>query len=167
MRRLSWLILASMLLVFQLSAQQITGTIVGTVSDPSGSVVPGAEVTITNLDTNAARKTATDDTGNFTLPYLMSGNYKVVCSAKGFRPQMVDGVRLQVGQTMRVDLNLEVGDSSQTVDVQASAAVLQTENAAVGTVIDSQKIVDLPLNGRNFVQLAQLIPGAQPGTPDR
>lgn len=83
----------------------------------------------------------------------------------GFRTQTLDQLTLQVGQTARVDVRLQVRELSETIDGEASAALLQTENSTVGTVIDGSKIVDLPLDGRNFVQLAQLIPGVQPGTP--
>jgi hypothetical protein len=95
----------------------------------------------------------------------MAGEYKIVASSSGFRQQDVPKLVLEVGQTARVDFRMQIGDVNQNIDVEAYAASLQTENAAVGTVIDSTKIVELPLNGRNFVQLAQLIPGAQPGTP--
>lgn len=158
------LLLTSLMLI-PVEAQQIAGSIVGTITDASGSVVPKAEVTITNVNTNAARQAQTDDSGNYTVPFLTAGTYRIGSAAKGFRQKTVDNALLQVGQTLRVDVQLEVGDTTQTVEVQAATASLQTENATVGSVLDAQKIVDLPLNGRNFVQLAQLIPGVQPGTP--
>ncbi len=157
--------LLTSLMLIPVEAQQIAGSIVGTITDASGSVVPKAEVTITNVSTNAARQTQTDDNGNYTVPFLTAGTYRIGSAAKGFRQKTVDNALLQVGQTLRVDVQLEVGDTTQTVEVQAATASLQTENATVGSVLDAQKIVDLPLNGRNFVQLAQLIPGVQPGTP--
>src|SRR5262249_56289596 len=91
--------------------------------------------------------------------------FSVTAGAPGFQTQKIDRVTLQVQQTARVDLQLRVGDVAETVNVEAFAVALQTDNATVGTVIDGAKIVDLPLNGRNFVQLAQLIPGVQAGTP--
>jgi hypothetical protein len=89
----------------------------------------------------------------------------VSATAKGFRTFQIDSFVLQVGQTARLDLALELGDATQTLSVSGSALALQTESASVGAVINAEKIVDLPLNGRNFIQLAQLIPGVNPGTP--
>ncbi len=148
-----------------LYAQQITATLVGAVIDSTGSVVPDTSVIVVNTSTSVRRETRTDQTGNFTVPFLPAGSYSVTASMKGFRQAKTDEIVLAAGQTGRVDFKLEVGDVTQVVDVQAYAVVLQTENATVGTTIDSTKIEELPLNGRNFVQLAQLIPGAQPGTP--
>ena len=145
--------------------QQTTGTILGTVIDSSGAAVAGVTIRVNNLATNARRETQTDVSGNYTIPSLPAGNYKVTVSAQGFQGQQIESLTLQVEQAARLDFTLQVGSVSETVNVSGAAAVLQTENASVGTVIDSAKIVDLPLNGRNFIQLAQLIPGVQAGTP--
>jgi hypothetical protein len=165
MRLTRFLLVLAALAAASIQAQQIAGSIVGTVTDASGSVVPDAAITITSVRTNAARETKTDTSGNYTLPFLSAGEYRITSNAKGFRLKTVENAVLQVGQTLRVDFQLDVGDAAQTVEVQAAVTSLQTENATVGAVLDAQKIVDLPLNGRNFVQLAQLIPGVQPGTP--
>lgn len=146
-----------------LYGQQLNGTIVGSVVDPSGSLIPNAQITVTNKETNAARETRSDGAGNYIISFLPAGSYKITASVSGFREKTVDNETLQVGQTLRVDFAMEVGNVTEKVEVQASPAALQTENAAVGGVIDGDKIVDLPLNGRNFIQLAQLIPGGQPG----
>lgn len=148
-----------------LHAQQTTATLVGGVTDPSGASVSNVRIDVTNLATNVKRTTQVDATGYYTVSFLPSGRYSVSASASGFRKGQVNEVSLEVGQTARLDFQLQVGDVSESVTVSGSATVLQTENAAVGYVIDSKKIEELPLNGRNFVQLAQLIPGAQPGTP--
>ena len=148
-----------------LFGQQTTATLVGTITDSSSSSLVRAEVSVHNLQTNLTRETQTDDTGNYTMPFLPAGRYAVVAKMRGFRQAKVESVLLVVGQTGRVDFRMEIGDVTQTMEVQATAIALQTENATVGTTIDSAKIVELPLNGRNFVQLAQLIPGALPGTP--
>ncbi len=148
-----------------LYGQQTTATLVGTVTDPSGAAVSDASVAVVNLQTNVRHETKTDQTGNFTAPFLPAGSYSVTVSMKGFRAGKVESILLAVGQTGRVDFAMEVGDVTQSVNVQAPAIALQTENATVGTTINSTEIEELPLNGRNFVQLAQLIPGAQPGTP--
>ena len=97
--------------------------------------------------------------------FLPAGDYLVTATLGGFREARAERVTLQVLQTARVDFQMQPGNVNERVEVSAAAALLQTENATVGTVIDSSKIVDLPLNGRNFIQLAQLIPGVQAGTP--
>ena len=127
--------------------------------------MPNAVVRATNLATNVTREAASDQSGSYSIPFLTVGDYSVTATQKGFQTSRVERVTLQVQQTARVDFILNVGEVSETINVEASAALLQTETSTVGTVIDSAKIVDLPLNGRNFVQLAQLIPGVQAATP--
>ena len=117
------------------------------------------------MATNTSRETRTDAAGSYSIPFIPAGDYTLSASLAGFQSQKVDRLTLQVQQAARADFQLKVGDVNESVEVSASAALLQTENATVGTVIDSSKIVDLPLNGRNFIQLAQLIPGVNPGTP--
>ena len=158
-------VLAVAILISAAHAQQTTATLTGTVTDPTGAVVAGVTITATNLATNAVRETLTAETGSYTLPFLPAGDYSVTAVAPGFQKQKIDRITLQVQQTARVDVQLRIGDVAETINVEAFAAVLQTDNATVGAVIDGNKIVDLPLNGRNFVQLAQLIPGVQAGTP--
>ncbi|MCC6588064.1 MAG: TonB-dependent receptor [Bryobacterales bacterium] len=146
-------------------AQQTTGTVTGTVADQSGAVLPKVQVKLTNTRTNVVYQTETDTAGVYSLPFLPAGNYQLIGTATGFKTASVQPFDLQVGQTARVDLRFEIGEVTQAVEVSAATSALQTESASVGAVIDASKIVDLPLNGRNFVQLAQLIPGVQPGTP--
>ena len=148
-----------------LYGQQTTATVVGTVTDPSGAVITGVTVRATNLATNASRESISDASGSYSIPFLVAGDYTVTTTLTGFQAQKVDRVTLQVGQTARLDFKMQVGSVSESVEVNASAAALQTENATVGTVIDSAKILELPLNGRNFIQLAQLVPGVNSGTP--
>jgi hypothetical protein len=145
--------------------QQTTATVVGMVVDATGAAVPSVRIELKNLGTNAIRETVTDGTGQYSIPFLPSSRFTLTATAKGFRTHQIGAFDLQVGQTARLDLRLELGEVTQTVDVSATAANLQTESVSVGAVIDGSKIVDLPLNGRNFVQLAQLIPGVNPGTP--
>ena len=146
-------------------SQQTTATLTGLITDPAGAAVPNVTVKVTSLATNAVRETRTAETGSFTLPFLPAGDYSVTAAASGFQAQKIDRITLQVQQTARVDLQLRIGEVTETINVEAYATALQTDNATVGGVIDGNKIVDLPLNGRNFVQLAQLIPGVQAGTP--
>jgi hypothetical protein len=158
-----FLILAA--LACSIHAQQTAGTLTGAVTDATGAVIPGAVIKAVNLATNAARETVSDASGNYTIPFLPAGEYTVTLTAKGFQSQKIASLTLQVQQSLRQDFSLKVGEVSESISVDASAAVLQTDNAVVGTVIDATKVVQLPLNGRNFVQLAQLIPGVQAGTP--
>jgi hypothetical protein len=148
-----------------LPGQQTTATMSGTVTDSSGAAVSGVAIKVTNLATNQTREAQTDSAGGYSIPFLAAGDYLVTVTREGFQAQKIDTVNLQVNQSARVDFSLQIGNVAETVDVIASAVLLQTENATVGTVIDSSKIVELPLNGRNFIQLAQLIPGVQAGTP--
>src|SRR5438034_3662302 len=129
-------------------AQQTTATLTGTITDPAGAVVANVTITATNLATNAVRETRTAETGSYTLPFLPAGDYSVTAVIAGFQTQKIDRVTLQVQQTARVDVQLRIGDVSETVTVEAFAVALDTDNATVGTVIDGAKIVDLPLNGR-------------------
>lgn len=129
------------------------------------AVIPDVTVRVTNRSTNLAREAKSDASGSYAIPFLPEGEWTVTATRAGFRTQRVESLTLEVGQTARVDLQLQIGDVTESVNVEAYGAVLQTDTSTVGTVIDSQKIVDLPLNGRNFVQLAQLIPGVQAGTP--
>ena len=147
--------------------QGTTATLSGTASDASGASISEVTIRATNLSTNAIREAKTDAAGNYSIPFLPTGDYKVSAAREGFQMQQNDRVTLQVDQNARIDFILQVGSVNETVNVSASTVLLQTENATVGTVIDGGKIVDLPLNGRNFIQLAQLIPGVQAGTPVR
>lgn len=153
------------LLGFPLTAQTTTGKIVGTVTDPSGSIVPGAKVTVTDQGTSHSRTTSTDAQGHYEFPFLPVATYAISVQAQGFQTSGVQSFPLNVDQVARVDVKLALGQTSENVKVEASAILMQTENASVGTVIDSTKVVDLPLNGRSFVQLALLTPGVNPGTP--
>jgi len=146
-------------------AQQTSATLTGAITDASGAPVVGVVVRAVNLNTNAARETSTDVSGSYTIPFLPAGDYSVDASMKGFQTKKLDRLTLQVQQTARIDLQLQIGEVVESISVEAYAALLQTDNATVGGVIDSEKIVDLPLNGRNFIQLAQIMPGVQAGTP--
>jgi len=137
---------------------QTSGEITGVVTDPSGAVVVNATVTVTNPQTNFTRATATNAAGNYTFPALLPGVYNVKAETQGFQTEIRTGVELEVQQTARIDFQLRVGAVAEAVEVQGGAPLLATENATVGTVIDNQRIVELPLNGRNFLQLVALSP---------
>ena len=138
---------------------QATGQINGIVADASGAVLPGVTVEATSTATGAARTAVTGADGLYTLPLLQPGLYHVKATLSGFRVALQEGVRVTVTETARVAFQLEVGQVSETVTVVAQANLVETANATRGIVIDQQKVVDLPLNGRNFTQLGTLIPG--------
>ena len=145
--------------------QQTTATLLGSIVDGSGAAMSGVTVKAVNLATNLTRESVSDQAGNYSIPYLPAGTYKLTATQAGFQMQQVDSMTLQVEQSARVDFSMKIGSVAETINVSAGVALLQTENATVGTVIEGSKIADLPLNGRNFIQLAQLIPGVQAGTP--
>ena len=143
-------------------AQIVSGTIVGTATDATGAVVAGAKITATNESTGTARSTTTDPSGGYVLPQLPPDNYKMTISVPGFRAYEVSHIVLLVDQTVRVDARLQVGEVTQQMEVAAQAAQVDSETSALGQVVESQRIVDLPLNGRNFMQLATISSGVAP-----
>jgi hypothetical protein len=164
--RLALLLLVSLWLIPKtLDAQAVTAKVVGTVTDPSGASVPNAEVTIQNADTGQSRKGVTDGSGNYEFAFLPIGSYTMSVNAAGFQTTNVGRFTLSVDQVARLPITLSIGQAAQAIEVAAAALLLQSENATVGTVIDAKQVVDLPLNGRSFVQLALLTPGVNPGTP--
>jgi Carboxypeptidase regulatory-like domain len=146
----------------QVVSAQTFGEITGEVKDPSGAVVPGAPVTAINTSTNALRSTVTNETGIYSFPALVPGLYSVKVELPGFQT-VSRSIELQVQQTARVDFTLAVGQTAETIQVSDFAQVLTTESATVGTVIPEKTIVDLPLNGRNFLQLVSLSPNVAYG----
>ncbi len=163
--RLLTLLTVEILTAISLFGQATTAKVVGTVTDPSGALVAGAKVEIRSVQTNLTRSTNTDQQGNYEFNFLPVGAYTLAVEAGGFQTANVTSFQLSVDQTARVDVKLTLGATAESIKVEAGAILMQTENATVGTVIDSQKVVELPLNGRSFVQLALLTPGVNPGTP--
>ncbi|MDQ1469915.1 MAG: hypothetical protein QOJ99_1395, partial [Bryobacterales bacterium] len=140
-----------------LSAQTF-GEITGSVSDVTGAVITGVEVTVTSVATNQARKATSNESGNYSVPYLVPGTYNLRAEKAGFKGTNRSDVEVQVGGVARIDFRLEVGDVSQTMEVSGGAPQLATETASIGTVIDNQRSVELPLNGRDYLQLVTLSP---------
>jgi len=153
------LMIAAAVLAF---AQQPLGNLSGVVTDPSGAVVSGATVTATSLATGATRTATTNDQGFFLVPTLQAGNYKLTIEARGFATFSVDRVAVEVGQTPRVDAQLKIGSTSETVQVSGGdTATVDTQQATVGGVVNARQIEQLPLNGRNYLELARLQPGVE------
>src|SRR3982750_717269 len=141
---------------FQLSAQGVSGTISGNVTDSSGGRVAGAVVRALNELTGEKREVTSDESGSYLFPGLASGRYTIDTEISGFRKSSVQGIALNVNQNARVDVRLEVGDVSQEVKVSADAPLVDTREVQLGTLIDSRRITDLPLNGRNVYQLVTI-----------
>jgi hypothetical protein len=142
---------------------QATQSIQGLVTDASGAVIAGAKVTITNEGMGVSQSVVTNETGNYNFPTVLVGNYDIKCEMQGFKTETVKGVRVETGAQVRQNFQMPVGEITETVEVSAAAVALNTENPTVGGVIENKRIVDLPLNGRNVVQLAVLVPGVQFG----
>ena len=140
-------------------AQVASAELSGTVLDGSGAVVPDAKVMVRNVDTNITRMTTTGKSGDYVITALSAGNYSVSVDATGFRTLMQSGIVLQVNQQAKLDLTLQVGQATETVEVTGTAPLLESESSSLGTVVNSKLVNQLPLNGRNFVQLATLTPG--------
>ena len=166
-RLLTYAILALCLCVRPVAAhgQQDTATIVGTVTDGTGAIVPGATVMVTNVQTNISLTTQTDDRGAFAVPSLRPGEYSLTVELSGFQKTIRTGVILQVAQVARIDLTIQTGQLTETVEVVGNSPILETQTSSRGAVIDEKQIVELPLNGRDYNQLALLSPGVLPGTP--
>jgi outer membrane receptor protein involved in Fe transport len=144
-------------------AQQVTGDIVGTVLDATGSALPGAAVTVRNQGTEQTRVARSNGQGEFTFSMLQPGQYTVTVEAKGFKKSIQANVPLSVGARFRVEAHMEVGQAVEQVEVTDVPPALQTDDSTLQSVVDSKLVEDLPLNGRNFVQLAQVVPGANEG----
>ena len=157
MRRKFPLLFVLILLVAVPVGAQTLGTITGEVKDGSGAIIPGAIVTATNTGTNAAREMPSNEAGSYTFAALPPGPYVVKAELQGFRT-VTQEVLLQIEATVRVNFTMEIGTLSETAEVTGVAPLITTENATVGTVIENRRIVELPLNGRNFLSLVALSP---------
>lgn len=140
----------------QAFAQGTTGQILGTVHDTTGAVLPGTSISIVSLDTGQERNLTSDTSGNYSAPGLPVGEYLVRATLPNFRTAIRDGIVLQVASQVRVDLTLELGEVTETITVTESVPLLRTTNAEVGEVVANQRLIELPLNGRQFTNLALL-----------
>jgi hypothetical protein len=145
---------------------QTSGTITGTVHDPQGAVVPKASITTAHIGTGASRSVISDSAGGYVVPLLPIGEYQVTVESRGFKKSAAR-VILEAQQTARVDFALELGTVAVETTVQADAPILKADTSDIGTVVDNQRMVDLPMNGRNFIALNALDAGAATQTGSR
>ena len=161
---ISKLLVVALLCAISASGQQITGSIRGAVSDPSGALVPDAAVSAKQIETGLTRTAETDRAGNFLLLELPVGHYRLEVSAKGFETYLQEGISLEVNETATVSVKLAVGSGGEKVQVVADAELIQPTVTSLGKVVNEREILDLPLNGRDFSQLGTLQPGVVPLT---
>jgi Carboxypeptidase regulatory-like domain len=161
------LVCALLVVVPKLGAQTVSGSISGVVTDPSGAAVPSASVTLRNAATGAVMKTSSNSSGAYGFPEVPVGtNYSVTVEAKGFRTYVQSGITLLINQALRVDAKLVIGSEQQSIEVSAQAVQVATENTSMGDVIESNKMLSLPLNGRSYIDLLGLQAGVVPQTTE-
>lgn len=146
-------------------AQAVTGTLLGTVTDSTGAVVTGAQVTVVNEGTGYTRVVRTDASGEYTAPQVPTGRYTILTEMEGFKAATVSGIEVGVDQRVRIDVALEVGAMTESVTIEATTPLVQTSSSELGTTVTDDEIVALPLNGRNFVSLTRTVPGVLRGNP--
>ena len=157
-------IAAALLVATSALGQGVSGSasVSGTVTDATGGVIPGADVILISPDRGSEQQVSSNESGNYTYPDVTPGVYSVRVSADGFATKEVTDLQVQVGQRAVVNLALDIGQITEVVTVEAAAVLLETESNAIGTVVDSERVNELPLNGRNFLQLALLSGGTAP-----
>src|SRR5437016_9506166 len=139
---------------------QATAQISGAVRDQSGAVLPGVEVTATQTDTGIVRTAVTNETGSYVLPNLAVGPFRLEAALPGFRTFLQSGIVLQVNSNPVINVVLEVGQVTEQVEVQANASLVETRSVGIGRIMETERIVELPLNGRNAQELMLLAGGA-------
>src|ERR1700704_3874525 len=160
--RVVWILCLSLLLVPSQLHADVTATLLGIARDPSSAAMPNVKVTVLNTETNLTRTTVTDATGEYRFLSLPVGTYTVEAELSGFQKFAATGIVLTVDQQRRVDILLQVGSLQQRVEVSASAVQVETTSTQLGTVIDDKNIVNLPLNGRSYIDLLSIQAGVAP-----
>jgi hypothetical protein len=159
------LVVVACLVPAGLAAQAVTGTILGSITDSSGAVMPGATVTLTNTGTGLVRVVVTDANGEYTAPSLPTGTYSLKAELSGFKTITRPDIPLGVDQRMKIDVKLEVGAVEESITVTGTSPLVQTSSSELGTTVGEEQIKTLPLNGRNFVNLTRTVPGVVRGIP--
>ena len=140
-------------------AQDTTGTILGTITDASGAVLPGVTVTVKNTDTSQSRTIVTDEGGRYRVPLLAPGHYEVTAQISGFQTMVRSGITVTVGQQAVVDARLSLGNVSESITVEGAAPLVETTTGTISNVVTEAEIGSMPLNGRDITQLVLLQPG--------
>ena len=158
-------LLSCVLLIFTASmlGQEATGRILGRVADAQGAVIPDASINVTNIATGLTNHAVTDKEGQFQVLHLPIGTYKITAEKSGFRKAITDAYALQINQNLRIDLTLSVGSTDESIEVRGDATQIETVNATIGNSVTARPIVNMPLNGRNVLDLAALQPGVTEG----
>jgi len=159
------LILCLLVFAFAVAARAQEATVVGMITDQSGAAIPGVQITITNDQTGQVRHEVSNDAGQYVVPSLANGKYTLKVEASGFKTAERKDVVLNVGDRVRVDLQLQVGETRESVNVEAAATRVQSDSSEVSEVVTGQQVTELAANGRNMVSLASLIPGASSSVP--
>jgi carboxypeptidase family protein len=159
------LIIAVGLMSGSLAAQAVTGTILGTVTDSTGALIPGATITLTHAGTRLTRTVVSDSAGEYTVPSLPTGRYTVTAELSGFKTVSQPDVDLGVDQKVRINFKLEIGTVSETITITGQSPLVQITSSELGTTVNEEQIKTLPLNGRNFVNLTRTVPGVVRGIP--
>lgn len=152
------LLAGALLLVCGTFGQTFTGSISGIVSDPTGALVSGVSIVVTDLDKNTRFRTISNQTGFYMVSSLTPGNYQVQAEKEGFRRFSLSGLPLTTQQKATVDVRLEIGALAESVTVTAQAQLLEASTSTLSAIVENKRILDLPLNGRNILQLATLVP---------
>jgi len=164
-KRILWsvvLLLSGWFLAQHGQAQSLNGLLTGTITDSAGSIVPGVQIVASDKVTGETRKAVTNDQGVWLIPQLPPATYKVTVARQGFATIVQDNVQLDVNQSVTLDFKLKVAAQNETIEVTTAPPILDTTSATLSTIVDHQEVVDLPLDGREFTQLALLSPGAAP-----
>lgn len=163
-RKWGYFLLATLLLCPPCLRSDVTGSILGVVKDQTGAITVGVRVVATNLQTNQSQETVTNSVGEYRILALPVGKYRIEATAAGFQKFVVSGLDLNVNEQRRIDITLEVGSLQQSVEVNATALQVETTNTQLGQVVDEKKVLDLPLNGRSYIDLLGLQAGVVPTT---
>jgi hypothetical protein len=159
-------LIASLLIsVLGAAAQVTTGSIVGTIRDQTGALIPNATITVTDTGKGTSVSVKSNEAGEYTIPFLIPGTYDVVAQSPGFKRTVSNNVVLDIDQKARVDLDLSPGGATETVEVTTTPPLIKTDTSELGDVVSKREVQNLPLNGRDFAQLTYLVPGVTPGQP--
>jgi hypothetical protein len=166
-RKSKTLVLITSLLISVLcaAAQVTTGSIVGTIRDQTGALIPNATITVTDTGKGTSVSVKSNEAGEYTIPFLIPGTYNVIAQSPGFKRTVSNNVVLDIDQKARVDLDLSPGGATETVEVTTTPPLIKTDTSELGDVVSKREVQNLPLNGRDFAQLTYLVPGVTPGQP--